>query len=460
MKTIVVGGGATGLALGYLLSRAGQSVQLVEASDRAGGLMNTFDVGDGSRLEYFYHHFFTHDAEINWLIDELGLGDSIRFVESTMSILRNGQFFDFNGLKDLLRFKAMGLLGRFRFGLTSALLAYMKRYAKREDRTALDWFYSYAGRDATDSIWKPMLEVKFGDAADKIPLAWIASRLRQRVRSRKSGVEKLGYLKGSLQVLTDRLIATLENQGVAIGLRKQVAGFRRIPKKGIELSFSDGTAAIGDRVIFTIPTCHLSPLFRSHSLDYARRLSEIKYLGAICTVLSFSKQLSSTYWTNIADGECDFGGVIEQTNLVPNSWYGGQNIVYLSKYAMHSDSIWKDSDDQLIERQLRQLGRVYGRDLKEDLNKAWVFRSKTAAPVTDMGFRDRVPGFQTPVPDVYMASMCHLYPEERSVNNSIRVAAELLHSMGEHEVADQVPRGISIAGEIGHEQTAAMKRAA
>ena len=42
--------------------------------------------------------------------------------------------------------------------------------------------------------------------------------------------------------------------------------------------------------------------------------------------------------------------------------------------------------------------------------------------------------------------MCHLYPEERSVNNSIRVAAEVAAEMGFDQSAKMVPMGISDAG--------------
>lgn len=450
MKTIVVGGGATGMSVGFLLSRIGRDVELYEAADRVGGLLNTFDVGNGRRLEYFYHHFFTHDAEINWLIDELGLQDAVRFENSTMAVYRHGRCYPFNGLGDLLHFRAMGLWGRFRFGWSSARLAYGKGYTSREDQSALEWFYAHAGREATDAIWRPMLEVKFGAAADQIPLAWIAGRLRQRVLSRKSGREKLGYLDGSLQQLTDRLQARLLDQGVKVHTRKQVQGFQRLASGRIRLRFTDGMERLGDRVVFTIPTDVLARLWEPRHDAYARQLASIEYLGAICTVLSFPEALSDAYWTNMADGDCDFGGVIEQTRLVPPSHYGNQHLVYLSRYALADDPIWKFSDQELVNRQVQQLEKVYRRPLSTRLRQSWVFRSRTAAPVTDRGFRDRVPLFRSSIPGVYVASMCHLYPEERSVNNSIRVAAELLRAMDEHRAADLVPTGISEAGLIGH----------
>ena len=53
------------------------------------------------------------------------------------------------------------------------------------------------------------------------------------------------------------------------------------------------------------------------------------------------------------------------------------------------------------------------------------------------------------VTNLYVGAMCHVYPDERSVNNSVRVAAELVRALGFPEAADAVPRGLSLAGKYG-----------
>ena len=74
----IIGGGITGLATAYIAAKSGKKVRVLEASKTFGGLLNTFEIG-GNRLEYYYHHFFTHDAEINWLIKELGIAEKFFF---------------------------------------------------------------------------------------------------------------------------------------------------------------------------------------------------------------------------------------------------------------------------------------------------------------------------------------------------------------------------------------------
>jgi hypothetical protein len=53
----------------------------------------------------------------------------------------------------------------------------------------------------------------------------------------------------------------------------------------------------------------------------------------------------------------------------------------------------------------------------------------------------------TPVEDVYVANMAHIYPDERSTNNSIRIAAEACKTMG--LPIPEVPYGSSLSGKIG-----------
>ena len=448
MKTAIIGAGATGLAAAYILARAGSDVTVVEASPRAGGLMSTFDVGGDHPLETFYHHFFTHDAEIAWLLGELGLEDRVAYRDSTMGMFRGGELYPFDGPLDLLRFRAIGLVARLRFGASSAVLAYEKSFSDAEDVRCLDWFERWAGAEATRAIWRPMLRIKFGDAAPDIPLAWIAGRLRQRVRSREGGVERLGYLDGSLQVLVDRLLEKLAALGVDVRLGAPTTAL--LCDDGVVRGVAtDGDRIDADRVVSTVPTPVLATLVEPIDAAYAGELSRVGYMGAICTILDLSESLSDVYWTNVADDGYDFGGVIEHTNLVPPERYGGSNLVYLSRYMRHDNPLWSMTDEELLDRQLDQLGRLYGRDVRSMVGRSWIFRGRYAAPLTELGFHRKIPACRSPLKNLFVSSIAHVYPDERSVNNSIRIAAEAVRAMGLAGAADAVPRGASLAAKYG-----------
>ena len=446
MRIVVLGAGAVGLALAYLLQRQGTVVTVVEAAPEPGGLLATFDAGRGHRLERFYHHFFTHDAEIRWLLDELGLASEVRFRPTTMGLLRDGSFFPFDGPRDLLRLGALPLSARLRFAASSLLLGSWPGYLEAEDRSALEWFRRWAGPEATEGIWAPLLRVKFGDQAERIPLAWMAGRLRQRMRSRRGSREHLGYLQGSLQRLVDGLTTSLKAGGTRLFTGTPATGLilRDGKVRGVDTPRGPIT---GDAVIATLPPPLLAPLVRPFHPSYAAELEGIEYLAVITVVLALAEPLSPVYWLNVADPGHPFGAVIEQTRLVPAADYGGRHLLYLSRYLTTRDELWQLDDDALWQRCRRQLESHFGRPLEGLVRARWTFRARHAAALCDLGFGRRVPAFHSPLPGLHLATMCHIYPDERSVNNSIRVAAEAVRCLGLNAAA--VPRGSGCAARYG-----------
>lgn len=447
MKVVVIGAGATGLALGYLLARQGADVTIVDAARRPGGLLATFDIGDGHQLEHFYHHFFTHDAELHWLLGELGLADRVIYRPTTMGIYRGGCVYNFDSPTDLLQFGAISVAARIRFGASAAMLAYLPSFVKREDVSAYAWLRRWAGPAATDAIWGPMLSIKFGDAAEQVPLAWIAGRMRQRVRSRSGAEERLGYLRGSLQVLVDRLVEEFGRLGGRLTLNARLEHLVQLEGRVTGVATSVGVIQ-ADAVVATIPTAVLAPFVREIDPAYADALDGIEYFGAVCTILTLREPLSPIYWLNVADPDFDFGGVIEHTNFVPPEEYGGRHIAYLSRYMRMDSELWRMDDAALLERQLTQLTRMFP-DVRDKLVESKVFRGRFAATVCDLGFASRIPAFRSPIPNLFVGSMCHVYPDERSVNNSIRVAAAVGDAMGFD--TSEVPRNMSLAATYGSE---------
>lgn len=441
---LILGGGITGLAAAYMASKAGCGVTVVESSSEMGGLLRTFPIG-GNRLECYYHHFFTHDAELRWLLEELGLADRLEFLDASMGVFRNGAIHPFNGVGDLLSFSPLDLLGKMRFAATSAYLGKFANWRHHEGEPAMSWFRRYAGAAATEAIWGPLLDIKFGPYADKVPTAWMVGRLRQRMNSRKKGDEKLGYIRGSLKVVLDRLITRLTEAGVNLVTDAPVEKLLGTRERITGVQTSRGIHA-GDAVLATVPTPVLSTLAVPLDPGYAEELARIQYFGAVCTILETSVPLSGTYWLNIADPGYPFGGVVEHTNLIPSRDYGGSHITYLSRYFAPDDPLATASREKLVEQMLAPLPRIYPDFSRDVVRNIHLFKTSTAAVVCDLNFSERVPHCRTPLKNLYLASMAHVYPDERSCNNSIRVAAEACRVMGID--SSMVPRQASLSGLI------------
>jgi protoporphyrinogen oxidase len=425
---IIIGGGITGLSAAYLAAKKGLKVTIIEASSTFGGLLNTFQIG-GNRLEYYYHHFFTHDEELNFLIKELGLQDKLCFRKTSMGVFKNGKIYNFNTPFDLIRFKPINFIDKIRFGLTSLYLGKFANWKKYEQISCLDWFNRWAGKSTTSSLWNPLLNIKFGSYASQVPLSWMIGRLRQRINSRKSGDEKLGYLDGSLQLLLDTILIKLQEMNVDMVTDSPIDKINFNGRKISNVCSKDKKFK-GQNYLFTLPTTYLSKILENDLPEFAVNLGRIKYFGAICVVLELHKQLSNIYWLNIADKDFEFGGIIEHTNFIDKQKYNGSHIAYLSRYFAMEEKIAIMAEDEVKQLMINQLVKVYPEFKRSWLKNVFLFRSNTAATVCDLNFSKKVPSCKTQISNMFIANMSHVYPDERSTNNSIRIAIEALKHLG------------------------------
>ena len=441
-KLTIIGGGMTGLTAAYLAAKKGEKVTIIEGSNKIGGLLNTFEIG-GNQLEHYYHHFFTQDAELHWLLKELKIDDQTGYYKTSMGVFRNGKLFGFNGIVDLLKFKPANLFDKFRWGLTTLYLGKIAHATKSEDVSTLKWFYKWAGKGMTDALWKPMLDIKFGPYADKVPLTWMIGRLAQRLNSRKGGDERLAYIKGSWKTLLDAMKAELEKMGVQIICKEPVEELFISDNKINGIKTKNLTIE-GGKYLITIPSIYFDKV-KGLPVDFGGK--NIEYFGAVCTILELKKSLSNIYWMNVADDGFPFGGVIEHTNMIPKEEYNGSHIVYLSRYFAMTEDLAKMNEDEIKELMVPPLKRINPEFNEDWIKNVFVFKTNTAATVCDLNFSKKVPACKTDVENLYVANMTHIYPDERSTNNSIRVAAEACKVMGID--TSSVPYGASLSAKIG-----------
>ena len=116
MRVAVLGAGVCGLVAGRRLARSGHAVDVYERWPGLGGQAATLAVGDGHRLERYYHHLFTSDRHIAELFGELGMPDAIEWRPSSVAFFARGQLHPFVTPLDLLRFRPLSPLARVRMG--------------------------------------------------------------------------------------------------------------------------------------------------------------------------------------------------------------------------------------------------------------------------------------------------------------------------------------------------------
>ncbi|HEX5386594.1 MAG TPA: NAD(P)/FAD-dependent oxidoreductase [Gemmatimonadales bacterium] len=416
----IIGAGFSGLAAAWELTRRGVAVTVLEADDEVGGLAGSFEVG-GTRLEKFYHHWFTNDADVTTLVRELGAEDRIVFRPTRTGMYFAQRFFKLSTPPDVLRFTPLSILGRLRLGVLALRARRVKDWRALEHLTAEEWLTQLGGREVYRVVWAPLLAGKFGSHADEISAVWFWNKLKLRGGSRdQRGAEMLAYYRGGFAALAERLAEAVEERGGRIRLRALVTGLAMRDGRVAGVQVGDEVVA-ADAVIATPALPIVADLVSPHAATgYTASLRRVRYLANVCLVLELDRSLSSTYWLNVNDPTFPFVGIIEHTNFEPAETYAGRHIVYLSKYLPEDAPLWRMSDDEVLEFSLPHLQRMFPAFSREWILAAHVWRARHSQPLVVRHYGALIPETETPLGGVYLATMAQVYPEDRGTNYAIR----------------------------------------
>ena len=429
MRVGIIGGGAAGLAAALELTSRGHFAEVFEAAPFLGGQASTFEVG-GGQLERGYHHLFVSDTDMVQLIDELGLGDSMEWLESKVGLFHGGRIWDFATPMDLLRFSPLPLVQRIRLGLWTFLLQKTRNWRKFEDVTAAEWTRRHMGEDAYRVIWEPMLRGKFGDYYDQVSMTWLWGKIYLRVASRKRmQKERLGYPMCSFGKVFDVCGERIVEQGGQVHIGAAVRRINVTDGKTTGLSASvDGGPERSidyDAVIATTPSNIFTRLVPDLPADYRGVLESARYLSAVLVILVLDRPLTSKYWLNVADRALPFVGVIEHTNMIDRSLYGGHHIVYFTNYPDRESELYRKEPAELLEEFVPYLQR-----LNPDFKRDWILeyfhhRVDGAQPIIGVNYSERIPDHRTPFKSLYLANTTQIYPEDRGTNYSVRMGRQV-----------------------------------
>ncbi|MCC6791749.1 MAG: NAD(P)/FAD-dependent oxidoreductase [Thermomicrobiales bacterium] len=419
----VVGGGIAGLTAALRFSQAGHRVTLWERGSRLGGQAAAFPV-EGNNLEYFYHHLFQSDREIVALIEELGIADHLLWLPSNVGYFANGRSYPLNGAKDLMKLGIIPFHDRLRLGLVTAYLQKVKDWKKFEKVTAEQWLRRALGNRAYEKTLGAQLDAKFGRYQSDVAMVWFWGKIWLRTTSRRSPLdqEKLGYIRGSFNVLIDALADRVRREGAEVHVGRGPSELTEVGDGTWNVRFDDGGEPIVcDRVVVTTPSPIMSRLVPALPDDYRAKLHGLTYEAAAVALLQLSRPLSDIYWLNIADRDMPFTGVIEHTNFMPAADYGGKHYVYLSKYMETDHPYFSIPEDELIETYIPFIRRINPSFDRSWIEKWWVFRERAAQPIVTLNYSQKIPDHRTPLKNLYLANTSQIYPEDRGTNYSVRL---------------------------------------
>ena len=420
-KLGIVGAGAMGLAAGFHAVKAGHEVTIFEADKVTGGMAAHFDF-DGVSIERFYHFVCKPDAPTFALMDELGIGDKMRWVDTKMGYYIDGKLYPWGDPFALLSFPLMNLWQKFRYGLSAFKQTKQRDFDHLEHLSAKDWIIRDCGRETYDLMWRRLLELKFYEYTDNISAAWIATRIKRVGNSRKSIFqEQLGYIEGGSQTLVDALVSEIEKAGGIIRLGTPVEEITSKDGQLTGIQTGEGHHVF-DHVISTAPTPLISAMVPSLSDKEKQAYDAIKNIGVVCLVLKLKKSVTGNFWLNIIDETMDIPGIIEFSNLRPTD----DTIVYVPYYMPVTQPKFSQADQSFVDEAFDYIKRINPQISDEDLLGAKVGRLTHSQPICEPGFAAKIPAIQTSISGLQIADTCFYYPEDRGISESSRLAKEMV----------------------------------
>lgn len=422
---IVIGAGAMGLAAAYHAAKAGHQVTLLEAAPEPGGMAAHFDFG-GLSIERFYHFVCKADRPTFELLEEIGLGEAMRWRTTTMGLFSDGRLHDWGNPVSLLKYPGVGLISRLRYGLLAFVSTKRERWGALETQSARDWIVRWSGQKVYDKLWKPLFDLKFYEYADNISAAWIWTRVKRIGRSRKSLFqEELGYIEGGSQTLVDRLVDRIGALGGTIRLGAPVQEVL-VEDNRVTGVRAGGETIAADRVIATVPTPLIPGMVPALPEDWKERYRAIPNIGVICLLFKLKLSVTPHFWVNISEPGIEIPGIIEFSNLRPVD----DKIVFVPYYMPVTNPKFSWPDDKLVDQAFGYLQRVNPALTRADVIGTYVGRLKHAQPVCAPGFAATLPPVETPITGLQIADTCFYYPEDRGISESVRLGREMAERIG------------------------------
>ncbi|QLC32820.1 NAD(P)/FAD-dependent oxidoreductase [Halarchaeum sp. CBA1220] len=431
----IVGGGIAGLAAARRLQRAGHEVTVFEASEQIGGLAATYETA-GDPLEKFYHHLSGSEGTIVDLIEELGLGDDLEWPIGKNAYYIDGTIHPMDKPWEILAFPYWSLYDTFRLGMlvldidVRGGVPSFDSYEDLEDYEDVpvkEFCVEHTTENVYETFFEPLLEAKFGERAEDVSAAWLLGRIKFRGERDLLKGEPLGYLKGGFGRLLDELLDDVGSDTVETGTRVTDVGYGESGVESLTAVGPDGAAETHDVdavVVAAMPTV-LEEL-TGYECD-------IEFQGTVCSVISMEESLTDTYWLNVAD-DAPFGALIEHTNFIHQSNYGGEHLLYVPKYIQSpEDPVWQMDDEAVAETWLDGIEGLFPDFERESVNWVRTARNPRTAPIYERGYLDMVVPYdlsEAVADGVYYAGMASeaQYPE-RSLNGGI---------VAGYEVADRI----------------------
>jgi protoporphyrinogen oxidase len=399
----IIGAGPAGLTAGYLLTKAGKTVAIIEKDETyVGGISRTVQSG-GYRFDIGGHRFFSKSQQVVDLWNEILPDDFIQRPRMSR-IYYEGKFYSY----PLRAFEALRNLGLWRSSMCMLSYGWSKLFPIKEVKSFEDWTSNQFGKKLYSIFFKTYTEKVWGMPCNEMSADWAAQRIKglSLWGAVTDGLKRsLGLNKGPNDGTVKTLLETFRYPRLGPGMMWEAARDKIVAAGGIvrmghslKLLAADGqggwrmSAESADRGELTINAGHVissAPMrelaARTHPLPQTIiEVSQLKYRDFLTVALMIkSEDLFPDNWIYIHDSKVKVGRVQNfrswSPEMVPDA---DTACVGLEYFCFEGDGLWSLPDDELVALATKEMD-ILGLVSPDKVVGGAVVRQEKAYPVYD-----------------------------------------------------------------------------
>lgn len=406
LDAVIIGGGPAGLSAAYEMTKHGARVAVTERLDVVGGLSRTL-AHDGGLYDIGPHRFFTKNAEVNQLFQDVTADDLVS-VKRLTRILYNDRYFNYP-LTPLNALFGVGVGKSFAI-FASYLQAQVRgRFNPREPATFEDWVTDRFGARLFETFFKTYTEKVWGIPCSEIGADWAGQRIKglSLLSAVKNALFKGG--SGTIKTLVDeflyprwgaglfyvKLAHHVKKRGSAVHLGRQVV---RINREDFRVRSIVVRNAAGDEE--EIEGAHFlssAPLTETVQMmdpaapeDVLKACRSLRYRDHLGVHLKFDGSPFPDNWIYVHDKRVRMARISNYLNfsrdMSSNPKHSPMTVEY---FCFKSDDLWGKSDEELVALAGRELEQARVAPANKVLS-GFVVRSEKAYPVIQIGYQEHI----------------------------------------------------------------------